>query len=278
MSYNCPAGTTTLPAPSYSSWGAWADTGVTRNQVNTCTNCPAPSTQTQTRWVATSAACPAGQTGSNTWEREQASTRSVSYNCPAGTTALPPATLGGWGAWTDTGATRNVNNTCAPPAGQSCQVDWQTGVLDTRDAYYTIDYTVNGVQGGCSATRNADGLNGATNCNGGSNGVLDQGTWETVAEIGDYYSTSGSQSGWGASGGEFWGWDSYTWQKMTTCPSNGSFDVISESCAAETHQNTQSLAQAAYWACNGAPVGSEPGAIHHFPQYQIGCYTTIRCK
>ena len=120
VSYNCPAGTTTLPAPSYSSWGAWADTGVTRNQVNTCTNCPAPSTQTQTRWVASSAACPAGYTGSHTWEREQSSTRSVSYSCPAGTTTLPPATFGSWSAWANTGATRNVVNTCtAPPPSAS---------------------------------------------------------------------------------------------------------------------------------------------------------------
>jgi hypothetical protein len=117
VSYNCPAGTTSLPPASYGSWSAWSDTGATRNQVNTCASCPAPSTQTQTQWVASSAACPAGYTGSHTWEREQSSSRSISYSCPAGTTTLPPATVGGWSAWADTGATRNVVNTCtAPPA------------------------------------------------------------------------------------------------------------------------------------------------------------------
>ena len=97
-------------------WSAWTDTGATRNQVNTCTNCPAPSTQTQTQWVGASAACPAGQVGSYTWEAEQSQTRTLSYNCPAGTSTLPPATVGGWSAWANTGATRNAVNTCAPPA------------------------------------------------------------------------------------------------------------------------------------------------------------------
>ena len=116
VSYNCPAGTTTLPAPTYGGWGAWGDTGATRSQVNTCTNCPAPSSQSQTQWVYTAGSCPAGQSGTYAWEREQVSTRSVSYNCPAGTGSLPPATFGSWSAWANTGATRNVVNTCAPSA------------------------------------------------------------------------------------------------------------------------------------------------------------------
>lgn len=39
-STSCPAGTRTLPAPSFGAWSAWADTGATRNDVNTCAPLP----------------------------------------------------------------------------------------------------------------------------------------------------------------------------------------------------------------------------------------------
>ncbi len=95
-------------------WGAWSTTN------SSCAACPAGSTQTNTQWVGTSASCPGGQYGSNTWEREQRQTRSVSYNCPAGTTTLPAPTYGGWSGWSDTGATRNNSNTCTTcPAPQT---------------------------------------------------------------------------------------------------------------------------------------------------------------
>ena len=81
---------------------------------STCAACPAPATQTQTQWVSTSINCPPGSAGTHTWEREQVSSRSVTYNCPAGTRTLPGATLGGWSAWSDTGARRGEVNTCAP--------------------------------------------------------------------------------------------------------------------------------------------------------------------
>lgn len=41
VSYNCPAGTTTLPAPTYGNWSAWADTGSRRNTVDSCVSGPA---------------------------------------------------------------------------------------------------------------------------------------------------------------------------------------------------------------------------------------------
>jgi len=103
-SYSCPAGTLSLPSPTVTT-GAWTDTGTTRNTGGSCTACPSPTTAYN--WVARSAACPAGQTGSNTWEAQQSQT--TSYNCPAGTTSLPsPSTT----AWTDTGSIRNQVNTC----------------------------------------------------------------------------------------------------------------------------------------------------------------------
>ena len=104
--YACPEAWD-APVETVSPWSAWTVSS------STCAACPAPSTQTVTDWVSTSSACPSGQQGSITWEYQQSRSRSVSYNCPAGTTSLPPATLGGWSSWSNTGATRNVVNTCA---------------------------------------------------------------------------------------------------------------------------------------------------------------------
>ncbi|QRG10214.1 hypothetical protein EZH22_31065 (plasmid) [Xanthobacter dioxanivorans] len=85
-------------------WGSWTDTGKQQNVVNTCyTPCVVPAAQTQ--WVSSSAACPAGYTGSNTWEAEQ---KRTAY-CPS------PSATPVWNAWAATGTTRNASNTCAPP-------------------------------------------------------------------------------------------------------------------------------------------------------------------
>lgn len=43
VSYACPSGTTSLPAPTHGSWSAWTDTGNTRNEVDTCTPEPISS-------------------------------------------------------------------------------------------------------------------------------------------------------------------------------------------------------------------------------------------
>lgn len=98
------------------SWTPWQDfTG------GSCTACPATNTETNTRWVARSVKCADGVTDARTYEAEQAQTRSVSYSCPAGTTALPPPNYSAWSGWTDTGAERNsVTNVC--PALSACDV------------------------------------------------------------------------------------------------------------------------------------------------------------
>lgn len=110
---DCPAGqfgavqqSRSFTCSDQGTWGTWTTTS------NTCSACPANTTATETQWVASSAACPSGQVGTNTWEREQSQSRSVTYTCPAGTTALPTPAYGTWSAWTNTGATRNVVNTC----------------------------------------------------------------------------------------------------------------------------------------------------------------------
>lgn len=95
-------------APVRGAFSAWTTTS------NSCTTCPAPSTQSQTQWVATTGACPSGQLGSQSWQRQQVSTRSVTYSCPAGTLALPGPTYGAWSGWSDTGATQNFSSSCAP--------------------------------------------------------------------------------------------------------------------------------------------------------------------
>src|SRR5690606_37417426 len=117
LTYSCPtpvgAYTTTTPpwgAPTapygpwvYTAWSSPAPYGASTTTAttwgttsNTCTSCPTLSPQTQTQWVASSAACPSGQTGSHTWEREQSRSRTRSYNCPAGTTSLPPVSYGAY--------------------------------------------------------------------------------------------------------------------------------------------------------------------------------------
>lgn len=116
----------TCTAGVWGAWGSWTNTGATRNASGSCTACPGSSTETSTRWVASSASCPVGQSGSHTWEREQSGTRSVTYSCPAGTTTAPSPSYGAWGGWTDTGNTRNVVNTCAPsgPSGRCTMGMW----------------------------------------------------------------------------------------------------------------------------------------------------------
>lgn len=87
--------------------GPWANSG------SSCVACPGPETESSTQWVSASQACPTGQAGAHTWEAEQVATRQRSYGCPAGTTAAPGPTYGGWTAWSFTGNRRSETNTCA---------------------------------------------------------------------------------------------------------------------------------------------------------------------
>lgn len=128
VSYNCPAGTATVPPPTYGAWSGWTDSGSTRNSTGSCTSCPAPTSQAQTQWVgASGAGCPAGTYGTTSWEKQQTRSRSVSYSCPAGTAALPAPTYGAYGAWGDTGATRNLSTaacTSCPAATTQYEYQW----------------------------------------------------------------------------------------------------------------------------------------------------------
>lgn len=123
--YNCPAGTPALPSPSISAWTGWTPTGATRNNVNTCVACPSNTTTPETRWVSDAAACPVGQVGSHTWERQETRNQNTTYSCPAGTATAPMPTTS-WTPWTPTGTIRNEVNTCAVPvcSGANSQTQW----------------------------------------------------------------------------------------------------------------------------------------------------------
>jgi hypothetical protein len=107
---------------SWTPWVAIANNG-------SCTACPATTSNTKRTWQNRSQACPAGETGSITWQAEQIQTQSVSYSCPAGTTILPAPTMGAWSSATDTGATRNRVENCTPVSG-SCAWDFSGGNED----------------------------------------------------------------------------------------------------------------------------------------------------
>ena len=112
VSYACPEAWAS-PVPS---WGLWGTIS------GSCAPCPGAGQEAAAQWVGVSVGCPAGQTGSNTWEKEQRTLRSYTYSCPADTTVLPAPSFGGWGAWQDTGATRNHLNTCRATAGTWVEV------------------------------------------------------------------------------------------------------------------------------------------------------------
>lgn len=69
VSYSCPAGTTSIPAPTYGTYSAWSWTGTRRNEVNTCK--PAGHYDWMDRgWTSwTVSSCPAGSVTSYSQER-----------------------------------------------------------------------------------------------------------------------------------------------------------------------------------------------------------------
>ena len=269
---------TSLPAPNITTSG-WTE--VSRSsEVNSCmsASCSGPSSETQ--WVGQSSGCPAGQTGTMSWEKEQVRTRTcnqvpantgsytvtsdtgsgnsqpygcrnethedqkaaaaqaicisngagysstidycsdsashtyfgaMNFTCTSGT----QGSWSGWGSWLDTGVTRNHSNSCVAAVVCSLLLSHDYGTRDVSDAYYSISYTANGIGGGCDASMRNDGKNGFDNCKGGANGVLSISQWEQQARDGETYSTSGSQSGWEGSFGEFWGWDDFTYVRAS---------------------------------------------------------------
>lgn len=178
----------TCTSGTWSAYGAWSDTGVTRNATGPCAACPASYTETGTQWVASSAACPAGYSGSNTWEREQTHSRSVSYSCPAGTTSSPAPSYGGWSGWTDTGSTRNTVNTCAPVAMCAVVVSNNYSVESGGDGRELASYSING------AWTNASCYERDHNCSPSS--IFSVGAWAAACRSGDEYWLTSSPFGY----------------------------------------------------------------------------------
>lgn len=137
------------PQTQAGSWTPWQD--VTSGN---CTACPPTTTETNTQWVNRTGACASGMTGSITYEAEQVQTRDVSYNCPAATPTLPAPTYTAWTAWSDTGATRNVVDTCVVPPASDCLIpagttfNWTQGVAPLiRACSYTAPAALNVADG-----------------------------------------------------------------------------------------------------------------------------------
>jgi hypothetical protein len=115
--YSCPAPTgpyTTNPT----TYSAWVNSGGGYNVVNTCVpNCMAPATVngTQTITDSYSPACPAGDTGTYTYQQNYVRTTQTSYSCPAptGPYTTNPTT---YGPYTASGNPYNINNQCVAPA------------------------------------------------------------------------------------------------------------------------------------------------------------------
>jgi type II secretory pathway pseudopilin PulG len=108
--------------PVWGEWSAWADTGATRNDVNSCVaTCSTrlatggwPGQSETALSAVVNAGCPAGYSGAHTYQKVQVRTRSAF--CADGNAAADPG-YGGWGAWVDTGGIQNDSNTCAQTLG-----------------------------------------------------------------------------------------------------------------------------------------------------------------
>jgi len=203
-------------------WGNWIRKTATTGECAACT----PKDELEERKVPVNVGCPAGQTGANTYVSVQQRTRRGTFNCIQGSNGTQPTNPDSWSewtAWTQT-ETRDAVNTCAAPAN-SCYVmtDWQTGTSDTRDAYWSISYTVKGVPFSCSISMR-DGRDPGV-C---TQQALSLSAWILQANDGETYMTSGSEGGWGGGAGEFWTWDYNVYERRSGAACNYNFAILNE--------------------------------------------------
>ena len=100
----------TTSSTTYTNWSPWSTTG------NTCSiMCSAQlsnggyPTHYNYQWVTVNVGCPAGYSGTNTYQAQQVQSSTAFCANPAGSSS---PTYGPWSAWTNTGATQNAINTC----------------------------------------------------------------------------------------------------------------------------------------------------------------------
>lgn len=99
---------------------AWGPNQIT-STTGSCTTCPAPVTVTSTTTQPGSAACPTGDTGTDTWSEVVNVGTTTSYNCASAPLTLPAPTV--TTATVDTGTRQGevntcVANTCTPSGGR----------------------------------------------------------------------------------------------------------------------------------------------------------------
>lgn len=236
-----------------------------------CASCPATITEPSTTWAASSTACPSGYTGSQDWEYELVSTRTVSYNCPTGTTSIPSPSYSAWSSPVATGATRNFVDSCTPvatcsgnssetqnvstsggcPSGYTGNQTWDRAQARSRtcnsgtwsawsawaDTGSTSNFVDNCVVSTCSgASTQNQWLSTSSNCPAGSWGGT---AWE-YEQIQSRTCTSGTWGAWGS-----WSNSGATRNasgSCTACPSGS------------TESSTQWVASSA--ACPSGQTGS----------------------
>ncbi|MEX3556966.1 MAG: hypothetical protein VB135_00575 [Burkholderia sp.] len=109
-------------------YGDWSNPTIWKDVAGQgdCRDCTPNSTERETQWVgASSYSCPAGQFGIETWQAENARTRTVSYSCPGKTSAPLGPNYGGWSGWSATGASRNNSRSCSSCPGPVQETNYQ---------------------------------------------------------------------------------------------------------------------------------------------------------
>ena len=194
---DCPKPGPNGPSETFS-WGSWTGTSAWSTSVNTCAPiCVLPNPSTETRWTSQSAACPTGQSGHNTWERDEIRTAS----CPA------PTGNSTWTNWTPRGATRNVSNTCSPcPSPQNQSLTCPAGQVGSIQQNRTFTCSGEGSWNAWTTTSNTcttcpTPQSESLSCPSGQVGLIQRSRT---------FNCSGETGGWNA-----WTTNSNT---CTTCP------------------------------------------------------------
>jgi hypothetical protein len=216
VTYSCPA-----PQGSYiTTYGSWSAPSPAASSV-CAPKCVAPATTSSPnyQWVNANPGCPSGQTGTYSYQYQQVQTITTTYSCPAPQGGYTSSTSAG--GWSNTGATQNVTNTCAPippPASpptasaSGCtatgipgstisstawSLTWSYGTTVQKSCTCQVTLTNNGVSQGVSLTASSSSHGGGTYYGYSSNTYsVGGGTFTVGVMINASPSTSGGNSYW----------------------------------------------------------------------------------